>query len=168
MSTRHPHIPEWIGGKPRLLLVNRKDMVDEASRAAWSRFFADRGHPVQWTNGNMGEGVGRVLEAAAVVGAKLNAKRMERGLRPRPVRAVVIGFPNVGAWRLCGGRVRLLWLAQRWVWERARRRAPRRRHARSASEFTPPTPTPLTLQASRRSSIGCWGGAWPTRRPSQA
>ena len=109
MSTRHPQIPEWIGGKPRVLLINRKDMVGDGDRAAWSAFFAKRGHPVQWTTGNMGDGVSQVLEQAAVVGAKLNARRAARGLRPRPVRAVVIGFPNVGKSalinRLLGRRV---------------------------------------------------------------
>lgn len=60
MSTRHPHIPEWIGSKPRVLLINRKDMVPEADRAAWSRFFAERGHSVQWTHGNQGDGVAKV------------------------------------------------------------------------------------------------------------
>ena len=99
MSTRHPQIPEWVGSRPRLLLINRKDMVGEADRAAWTRFFADRGSPVVWTCGNMGDGVGRVQEAAAKLGEQLNAKRQARGLRPRPVRAVVIGFPNVGACR---------------------------------------------------------------------
>lgn len=109
MSTRHPLIPSWIGSKPRLLLINRKDMVGEADAAAWTRFFAQRGHAVQWTNGNMGDGVPRVLEQAAVLGEKINAKRSARGLRPRPVRAVVIGFPNVGKSalinRLLGRRV---------------------------------------------------------------
>lgn len=38
----------------------------------------------------------QVMEQAAAVGCKLNEKRLARGLRPRPVRAVVIGFPNVG------------------------------------------------------------------------
>lgn len=109
MSTRHPQIPEWIGNKPRVLLINRKDMVGELDRAAWSRFFSARGHTVQWTNGNMGDGVDRVLQQAAKVGLKINANRTARGLRPRPVRAVVIGFPNVGKSalinRLLGRRV---------------------------------------------------------------
>lgn len=65
MSTRHPHIPQWIGSKPRVLLINRKDMVPEADRAAWSRFFAERGHSVQWTNGNQGDGVTRVRGCGA-------------------------------------------------------------------------------------------------------
>lgn len=51
----------------------------------------------------------QVLEQAAALGEKINAKRSARGLRPRPVRAVVIGFPNVGKSalinRLLGRRV---------------------------------------------------------------
>jgi ribosome biogenesis GTPase A len=38
----------------------------------------------------------QVKKAAAELSAQINAKRRERGLRPRPVRAVVVGFPNVG------------------------------------------------------------------------
>lgn len=109
MSTRHPAIPEWVGSKPRLLLINRKDMVPEADRAAWTDHFAARGHRVVWTCGNMGDGVARVAAQAAALGETLNARRAARGLRPRPVRAVVIGFPNVGKSalinRLLGRRV---------------------------------------------------------------
>jgi ribosome biogenesis GTPase A len=109
MSTRHPLIPEWVGSKPRVLLINRKDMVPEADRAAWTDHFAARGHRALWTCGNMGDGVARVAQQAAALGERLNSRRAARGLRPRPVRAVVIGFPNVGKSalinRLLGRRV---------------------------------------------------------------
>ena len=96
MSTRHPQIPAWVGSKPRLLIINREDMVAPADRAAWARFFSERGQAAQWTNGTQGEGVAAVTARALEVSEALNAKRAARGLRPRPVRAVVIGFPNVG------------------------------------------------------------------------
>lgn len=60
MSTRHPHVPKWAGAKPRLLLLNRTDMVPDADRAAWSAFFASRGRKAQWTDGNQGDGVQKV------------------------------------------------------------------------------------------------------------
>lgn len=89
MSTRHPLIPSWIGSKPRLLLINRKDMVGEADAAAWTRFFAQRGHAVQWTNGNMGDGVPRVR---GWVGAGCQA----RGGRVVGRRASIIWVSGAG------------------------------------------------------------------------
>lgn len=96
MSTRHPQIPEWVGGRPRVMVLNRRDQVPDGAAKAWTAFFKDRGHTVTWTNANQGEGVARVVADSLAVSAAMNEKRAKRGLRPRPVRAVVVGFPNVG------------------------------------------------------------------------
>jgi ribosome biogenesis GTPase A len=96
MSTRHPQIPDWVGGKPRVMVLNRRDMVPDEQARQWAAFFKARGHSVAWTNANQGEGVARVAAAAVAVSAGMNGRRLRRGLRPRPVRAVVVGFPNVG------------------------------------------------------------------------
>lgn len=65
MSTRHPHVPKWAGNKPRLLLLNRRDMITEADRQAWTEFFVSRGRKVMWTDGNQGDGVTRVRRGGA-------------------------------------------------------------------------------------------------------
>lgn len=96
MSTRHPHISTWASGKPRIIILNRRDMVSEADARAWSAFFRARGRSVLWSNANQGDGISRVIQEALAVGEAMNEKRNKRGLRPRPVRAVVVGFPNVG------------------------------------------------------------------------
>ncbi|WP_310410675.1 GTPase, partial [Chamaesiphon sp. OTE_8_metabat_110] len=49
-----------------------------------------------FANAQQGTGVVAISKAAQSVGVEINQKRKERGLLPRPVRAVVIGFPNVG------------------------------------------------------------------------
>lgn len=109
MSTRHPDIPTWVGAKPRVMILNRKDMVPESYIKHWTSFFKARGHGVVWTNAHRGEGVGTVVSQALSVSANMNEKRAKRGLKPRPVRAVVVGFPNVGKSalinRLLGRRV---------------------------------------------------------------
>ena len=109
MSTRHPQIPAWIGKKPRVIILNRRDMITDAEAAEWTAFFKERGQHVMWTNANKGDGVGQVIKAALRVSEKMNEKRNSRGLKPRPVRAVVVGFPNVGKSalinRLLGRRV---------------------------------------------------------------
>lgn len=96
MSTRHPHIAEWVRGKPRVMVLNRRDMVTDQQAVAWSAFFKARGHTAVWTNGTRGEGISKVTAHALSASEAVNEKRLRRGLRPRPVRAVVVGFPNVG------------------------------------------------------------------------
>lgn len=109
MSTRHPQIPIWAKNKPRVMILNRRDMVTDDEAAKWKQFFKERGHNAIWTNANRGEGVAQIVKTALDVSEKMNEKRVSRGLRPRPVRAVVIGFPNVGKSalinRLLGRRV---------------------------------------------------------------
>ncbi|KAK9821941.1 hypothetical protein WJX81_006710 [Elliptochloris bilobata] len=95
-STAHPSVARWCGAKPRLVLLNRVDMVAERDRDAWAAHFASTRQPVLWTDGASGLGVGRVTKAALRESARINNARARRGLKPRPVRAVVVGFPNVG------------------------------------------------------------------------
>jgi len=110
-ATRHPQVPEWCRGKPRLVLINRSDGVSRSDRLAWDAHFRSStiGERVFWTDGQRGKGVAAVRKAALRVGERVNAKRAARGLRPRPVRACVIGFPNIGKSalinRLLGRRV---------------------------------------------------------------
>ncbi|GLC46929.1 hypothetical protein PLESTM_001946400 [Pleodorina starrii] len=96
VSTHHPQVASWVGAKPRLLLMNRADEVDPADLAAWRQHYRAQGQRVYWTDGRSGDGVKGVRKELLKVAAELNAKRAKRGLQPRPVRACVIGFPNIG------------------------------------------------------------------------
>ncbi|EFJ40589.1 hypothetical protein VOLCADRAFT_32516, partial [Volvox carteri f. nagariensis] len=96
ISTHHPQIAQWVGVKPRLLLMNRADEVSERDLAAWRAHFRATRQQVFWTDGRSGDGVRGVKKELLKVAAQLNAKRAKRGLQPRPVRACVIGFPNIG------------------------------------------------------------------------
>jgi ribosome biogenesis GTPase A len=96
ITSHHPQIFEWIGEKPRILLLNRVDMIPESVLQDWLAWFKSQGENAYCTNAKQGKGIKAVLKAAKIAGESLNQRRKERGMRPRPVRAVVIGFPNVG------------------------------------------------------------------------
>lgn len=96
LSTRHQSLPGWVGNKPHLLLLNRRDQVSAADRAAWASHFRSEGQTIYWTDSRTGTGVRQVMKAAIDAGASINIKRARRGLRPRPLKAAVVGFPNVG------------------------------------------------------------------------
>jgi len=96
LASAHPQVKEWIGNKPRLLVLNRLDMIPESVRQGWHSWYQHQGETPYFTNAKQGEGIKAIIKAAQKVGAEINKKRQDRGMLPRPVRAVVIGFPNVG------------------------------------------------------------------------
>ncbi len=96
LSTGHPHLNRWIKGKHHLLVINRRDMVTTEARQGWEHWFKLRGQRTVWCDAKAGTGVKQVQQAAIRAGDQLNERRRSRGMRPRPVRALTLGFPNVG------------------------------------------------------------------------
>ncbi|GAB1542571.1 ribosome biogenesis GTPase YlqF [Scytonema sp. NUACC21] len=109
LATHHPQINEWVGNKARVLVLNRVDTVLPQVKQAWTEWFRQQGEVPYFTNAQHGQGVAAVSKAAQAAGVAINERRKSRGMLPRPVRAVVIGFPNVGKSalinRLLGRRV---------------------------------------------------------------
>lgn len=96
MSTLHPKLDEWLAGKKRVLVMNRVDMIVPEVRDRWQQWFRQQGQVAYYTDAKQGKGVGQIARAAQAAGAAMNQRRKDRGMRTRPVRAVVVGFPNVG------------------------------------------------------------------------
>ncbi|NJN86439.1 MAG: ribosome biogenesis GTPase YlqF [Leptolyngbyaceae cyanobacterium SL_7_1] len=96
LATSHPQTPQWVGSKGRVLVLNRVDMIPASVQQQWVKWFQVRSEDPFFTNANHGAGIMAVAEAAKLAGEKVNQRRRDRGMLPRPIRAVVIGFPNVG------------------------------------------------------------------------
>nr|POE95507.1 dar gtpase 3, chloroplastic [Quercus suber] len=96
MSTSHPQMDSWLGNKKRILVLNREDMISTADRNAWATYFARQGTKVVFSNGQLGMGTMKLGRLAKVLAADVNVKRRAKGLLSRPVRAGIVGYPNVG------------------------------------------------------------------------
>ncbi|WP_016953523.1 ribosome biogenesis GTPase YlqF [Anabaena sp. PCC 7108] len=109
LATNHPQMNEWVGTKARVLVINRLDMILPQVRSQWIDWFKSQEQVPYFTNAQHGQGITAITKAAQTAGIELNQRRKDRGMLPRPVRAVVIGFPNVGKSalinRLIGKRV---------------------------------------------------------------
>src|SRR4028118_2350353 len=109
LSTHHPQAAQWVAGKTRVLVLNRVDMITPAVRQLWMAWYQEQGETPYFTNAQQGKGIREIAEAAQEAGIAINQRRRDRGMQPRPVRAVVVGFPNVGKSalinRLLGRRV---------------------------------------------------------------
>ena len=106
LATGHPRLQRWISGKHHLLVLNRRDMVTAGAQQAWDLAFRAQGHAPWWCDAKVGTGVKQLQQAAIRAGEVLNARRAGRGMKPRPVRALMLGFPNVGKSALINRLVR--------------------------------------------------------------
>ena len=96
IASHHPNINQWIEGKPKITVLNRMDMIPQSLYQKWLNWFKERGETAHFTDAKQGKGINSLNQLAKEAGNLVNIKRVNRGMRPRPVRAVVIGFPNVG------------------------------------------------------------------------
>lgn len=96
LSSRNPDIDRLGAGKSRIVLLNKSDLADPECNKQWASFFKEQGAYVLEINAKTGAGVkainGLVQEACR---EKLERDR-KRGIVNRPVRAMVVGIPNVG------------------------------------------------------------------------
>ena len=95
-SSRNPDIDAICAGKPRLIILNRADQADPAQNKAWGAFFRSQGHSVLETDARSGRGVNQFSAVVQGVLRDQIARWREKGQVGRPVRAMVVGVPNVG------------------------------------------------------------------------
>jgi ribosome biogenesis GTPase A len=96
MSSRNPDIDELGKNKARLILLNKADLADERQTKCWQTFFEEKGYFVVALNArnrNGMKGINGIVEKACK--DKIERDR-KRGILNRPVRAMVVGIPNVG------------------------------------------------------------------------
>ena len=96
LATHHPNVPQWVNTRGLVLVLNRMDMIPQPLQQEWMSWFADRAEFPCLTDAQHGKGIESVKQAVQLAGAKVNERRVSRGMLPRPIRAIVIGFPNVG------------------------------------------------------------------------
>lgn len=96
MSSKNPDIDSLAGNKARVILLNKADLADPAGNAAWTEYFKKKGFHVLEINARTGAGV-RAVQGLVQEACKEKIERdRRRGIKNRPIRAMVVGIPNVG------------------------------------------------------------------------
>lgn len=96
MSSRNPDIDELGKNKARLILLNKADLADDKASSAWMSFFKEKGYYVVKVDAR-NKGCMKAISSVIAEACKEKTERdRKRGIKNRPVRAMVVGIPNVG------------------------------------------------------------------------
>jgi len=77
-------------------VLNKADLADDVANMVWKRHYESLGYQVAITNSSAGKGLATVAEAARAHMAEKIARQKARGRLMVPIRAMIVGIPNVG------------------------------------------------------------------------
>ena len=95
-SSRNPDIDELGKNKARLILMNKADLADAKKTEAWKAYFKGMGYFVANLDSRNRKGIKTIQEEILKACKKKIERDRRRGILNRPVRAMVVGIPNVG------------------------------------------------------------------------
>ena len=96
ISSRNPDIDELGRNKARLILLNKSDLAEEKQNDAWVEYFKNKGFSVIKVNSRKGGGIKSIQNVIQEACKEKMERDRKRGILNRPVRAMVVGIPNVG------------------------------------------------------------------------
>ena len=96
LSSRNPDIDELGKNKARVILLNKSDLADSRWNKKWIEYFTGKNFHVLEINSKSGAGI-KAIQGVVQSACKEKIERdKKKGIMNRPVRAMVVGIPNVG------------------------------------------------------------------------
>ena len=95
-SSRIDDIDNIIKNKPRIIIMTKSDLCDINETKKWINKYESEGHKVVLVNLNDNTDFKKILPITNELSNEINKKRMEKGLKPKEIKALVVGIPNVG------------------------------------------------------------------------
>jgi len=96
LSSRNPDIDDLGKNKARLVLLNKSDLADETDNNKWIQYFKDKGIIALKINSKNKQGIKEINNAVQIACKEKIERDKKRGIINCPVRAMVVGIPNVG------------------------------------------------------------------------
>lgn len=96
LSSKNPEIDQLAKGKSRLLVLNKADMADRTLTPEFEQYFQEQGYYVLSLDSRNRKSVRAVSDVVLAACSQKIARDQKKGIKNRPVRAMVVGIPNVG------------------------------------------------------------------------
>lgn len=95
-SSKISNIYDIIGNNPKILIMTKKDLVDEEMAERWVKYYENLGTKTLLVDLNQDEDILKIVNATHEFAQEIQAKRAEKGLLKKNIRVLVMGIPNVG------------------------------------------------------------------------
>jgi len=96
LSSRNPMIDDIISNKPRIVLLNKADMADEKITKSWLEYFQNQNIEAIAIDAQKGTGLKKITDLSKQLLQEKFNKMKQKGIKPRAIRALIVGIPNVG------------------------------------------------------------------------
>ncbi len=94
-SSKNNDIEDIIKNKPRILIMTKSDLCDKSITLEWKKYYESKGYRVVLLD-LLHDNVNEIFNVVNELMESINSKRISKGLKPRRVRSLVLGIPNVG------------------------------------------------------------------------
>lgn len=96
LSSRNPMIDQILASKRRIVLLNKADLADPLVTEAWVKYFAEEGLQALPIDASSGHNVSMIINRSKEILQDKIERQRSKGMTPRPIRALIVGIPNVG------------------------------------------------------------------------
>lgn len=96
LSSHNMYLDEVVKDKKKIILFNKIDLCDRKETAKWKKYFEKLGYTVVYSDSKNSNTLNEVINAAKEELSEKLARMTAKGIKPRAIRSMVIGVPNVG------------------------------------------------------------------------
>lgn len=95
-SSRNNFLYKLSNGKKRVIVLTKSDLADPIINDKWINFFKSNGFEALFVDLNKQSDIKKIISCVENVGKEKQEKQILKGMKPQPIRAMIIGIPNVG------------------------------------------------------------------------
>ena len=96
VSSRNETLYKITKDKLRVVVLTKTDLADKKETLKWINSFEKQGFSALFADLNKSSDVKNIIKEVEKLGENKNQKYVAKGMKPQPVRAMIIGIPNVG------------------------------------------------------------------------
>ncbi|TDQ42406.1 ribosome biogenesis GTPase YlqF [Aureibacillus halotolerans] len=95
-SARNPMVDEMTRQRPKILVLNKSDLADQAKTQQWIHYYESQGIAAIAVDSRGPQSAQKIVSACQAIMKEKRERQLKKGRRPQSIRALIVGIPNVG------------------------------------------------------------------------